>query len=119
MTWNGTPIGGLTYPDYVTLGGNVAEADFPRFLALATERLRQVTQGASTVGYEAQVNQALTLGINSLNEMGGFTSESIGSYSYTVKGTTDSDVNATMTNALSGTGLTYRGIAWNTAQSFR
>ena len=117
MTWNGTPIGGLSYPDYVILGGNASEDDFPRLLALATRRLNGVIRNADTTGYESEVNAALTDAINVLDTLGGFQSESLGSYSYTKKDASDGDVNAAIIAALAGTGLTYRGIAWNTAQS--
>lgn len=112
MTWTGTPIGGLSYPDYVTLGGSVPESEFPRLLALAQADLNRVTFGRDTTGYEAQVNRALTDGINARHEHGGFQSESLGSYSYTKQSGGQAAVDTAIVDALAGTGLCYRGLAW-------
>lgn len=112
MGWNGTPLGGLSYTTYVNLGGSVLESEFPRLLALASATLNRVTFGRDTTAYQAQVNQALTIGINSLNENGGFQSESLGSYSYTKQAGGQAAVDSAMVDALAGTGLCYRGLEW-------
>ena len=118
MTFTGTPITtDPTYAEYVALGGSAPEDDYPRLLALAKRRLAAVTQNRDLTDHLEAVHAAMTEAINVLSEIGGFTSESLGSYSYTKPGKSDGDVNAAIIAALAGTGLTYRGIAWNTAQS--
>lgn len=117
MAWNGTPVPTtLDYALYVSLGGSVPEAEFDRYLALAREVLRRVTFGRDTSAHVDAVNTALTLTVNALATMGGFTGETLGSYSYTKPATGQRDVDAVCADALSTTGLTYRGISWNTAQ---
>lgn len=111
MAWIGIPITGtLDYPTYTELGGGVGESDFPRYLALANEVVRQVTMDRDLSAHSEQVAVALTHTINALAEYGEFTSERLGSYTYTRPNRTRADVDNAARNALSGTGLTYRGI---------
>lgn len=118
MTWNGTPVPTtLDYARYVSLGGAVPADEFDRYLALAREVLRRVTFGRDTTAHTDRVNVALTHTIDALNTLGGFTGESLGSYSYSKPATTQRDVDTVCVDALAGTGLTYRGMAWTTAPS--
>jgi hypothetical protein len=117
MAWTGVPItAGFDYSVYLGLGGNADEDTFTRLLPMADETIRRVTFGRSLDGFDERVAMARTATINALNEYGAFSSERLGSYTYTRRNIGQADVDRAAVDALSGTGLTYRGVAWNTTR---
>lgn len=120
MTWEGTPAdpGSPTWAEYQTdREGPIPEAEWPRYRAEAHDILRGVTFGESETQTDADILAAIDKAVYRTADAlyaadTGVVSERIGSYSFSRAGVTmtRADAVSVAVKALSGTGLTYRGL---------
>jgi len=106
--------GGNTWTDYVAVGGSlIAESEWPRYRRDALRVLEDITFGRIATTTDASDLAKITDATFRVADAcyastAGVSSEKIGSYSVTYKGTTDPY--SVARRALRGTGLTYTGL---------
>ena len=111
-----TDLTTVSYAAYVAAGGTlISEAEWPRYLAEANRLISDITFGNAALATDATIIAKVTdatfrVADAIYRDTTGIASEKIGSYSVSYKDGVDNPYTVAR-NALSGTGLTYAGIA--------